>query len=99
MTIKQIMPTDGKWYFCASGAPQDKPSVTRIAVWALMEDGSIVGMIGNALVGGQRNVADGSAYLVTAPPLPGVYKCEDDLTPEEFKATRRSLEERSSQPS
>ncbi|MBF4800254.1 methionyl-tRNA formyltransferase [Aeromonas hydrophila] len=75
--FKQIMPADG-WYFRHETAQQNGTFVMYpLAAWALTYDGNVIGLIA-------ANFQDQQPQrLFGVPPVPGMYKHADELTPAE----------------
>ena len=84
-SYKQIIPADG-WFFVAQD--HDKFIVFPLAVWALTEDGSVIGLIGNVLGGAEHESSSykSTVRLVAVPPIVGSYKRRDELSASEIEA-------------
>ncbi|CAM2164605.1 conserved hypothetical protein [Burkholderia latens] len=63
------------WFYVATGS-RDEDIVFRVAAWAVLESGEVVGMIAASGAATDDNVA----RLVTPPPIKGGYKHIDTLT-------------------
>lgn len=81
MNYKSITSATG-WYFRDDKAK----GVWQLAVWAMTESGGIIGLI--ALRDAKN--ADGSPALACIPDIPGRYLHRDQLTEEEFEASKKS---------
>lgn len=79
----QIIPASD-WFFIHEG--QTKPVVHIVAVWALKEDGTTVGLIGGVPTGPGSISPSPVSRLVGVPPVIGTYKHLLDLTQEERAA-------------
>jgi len=68
--IIQIIPAGDRWFFAHDDAQnKGKKIIHRVAVWALLEDGTVKGMV---------DVVNAQGGLVFAPPVPGKYYHIDD---------------------
>lgn len=82
MSIKQISPcTD--WFYVGDSAEV----IFQVAVWALHEDGGVVGLVSAGATTG-NNIAT----LVTPPPIGGKYIHASELTGEQkFRISARGI--------
>lgn len=80
MGYAQISPATN-WYFRHDNSPHDERPCTvyQIAVWALTEEGEVVGLVT------VRDPETRQATLVTPPPLSGDYLHQDQLSAEEIE--------------
>lgn len=88
---KQISPADG-WHFVSKDQVNGKPTVFKVAAWALLEDGSsVIGLVGDVPGGGPNRESSShnmSARLVSVPPIEGEYKHVNSMTAAEIEAVR-----------
>lgn len=86
MGYKAITPA-ADWFFVVFPvAPQNELVVWRVPVWALNDEGDVVGLV--SVPGGSKDdpIMGATCKLVAPPPLRGVYKHESELTPDEKTA-------------
>lgn len=69
--IIQIVPASG-WAFVHKNGPQEIK--LDVAVWALYEDGTVIGMVGDTT----SMDDEGRVELVPVPPITGIYEKQDD---------------------
>ena len=85
MGYKAITPADGWFFVVFPVAPQNELVVWRVPVWALNDEGDVVGLV--SVAGGGNDDSMGRVCkLVAPPPLRGVYKHETELTVDERTA-------------
>lgn len=64
----------------------DDPTVFVIAAWALTNEGTVIGLIGQCPVGGPTDVTKRETpRLLPVPPVSGIYKHVSTLTAKERK--------------
>lgn len=83
MAIQSIAPCSG-WYYTAKGSQQED-IVFKVAAWAVLDSGDVVGMIPASDAATKDNVA----RLVTPPPIKGMYVPEERLTEQQKTAAKR----------
>lgn len=75
--IIQICPTSGDWYLVHDAPGVDGGQVVHsVATWALLDDGSVVGLIGDIPKGGNREIPT----LEYVPSLASKYLKAESLT-------------------
>lgn len=82
MSYKSITSSTG-WYFRHDGE-KGKPIVWQLAAWAMTESGEVIGLVAP----GDAKNADGFPTLACIPRVIGCYLHRDQLTEEEFEASK-----------
>lgn len=89
--IKRNLVPATDWFFIIDADPPttNEETVWRIALWAENEDGSVYGLI-SVKRGGRDDISNQAvASLVSVPPLKGVYKHLNDLTPRQLELSKK----------
>lgn len=72
------------WYFIHKDT-HDKPVVYQVAAWGLTKEGKVIGLVSAF----PSREGEGAPQLNSVPPVPGRYLHRDQLTQEEFDASKK----------
>ncbi len=86
MGYKSITPAIGWFFVTFPIAPQNELIVWHVPVWALNDEGNVVGLLSVPGGGAEDDVMGSTCKLVGPPPLRGVYKHESELSNNERTA-------------